>query len=159
MDRKEFLLMIALFVFGSMFVAHNFFDKQFADIAKIFLTPTPEPLCDNYNEVEDFEKPVPIVWMAKMDGCLVSCESASFTRVPAPTPEGVGVPTTSVGKYKKYPRFAGYYPGGLQPEFWQDNSVLKISGDWIGIDADHPFTVFDNKCVPVIHINKIEVTK
>ena len=105
---------------------------------------TSEPLCDNFNEVEDFEKPIPIVWTARMDGCLVSCEGASFTRVP---------------EDKKYPRFAGYYPGGLQAELWQDNGVLKISGDWVGIDADHPFTVFDNKCVPVIHINKIEVIK
>ena len=105
---------------------------------------TSEPLCDNYNEVEDFEKPIPVVWTARMDGCLVSCEGASFTRVP---------------EDKKYPRFAGYYPESFGPEFFQDNAVLKISGDWVGIDADHPYTVFDNKCVPVIHINKIEVVK
>ena len=113
-------------------------------VAEAVLTPTPEPLCDNYNEIENFEKPIPVVWTAKMDGCLVSCEGASFTRVP---------------EDKKYPRFAGYYPGGLQAELWPDDSILKISGDWVGIDADHPYTVFDNKCVPVIHIKKIEVIK
>ena len=125
-----------------MFVAHNFFNKQSASISEAVMTP--EPLCDNFNEVEDFKKPIPVIWTAKMDGCLVSCEGASFTRVP---------------EDKKYPRFAGYYSGGLQAELWQDNAVLKISGDWVGINADHPHTVFDNKCVPVIHINKIEVIK
>ena len=125
-------------------VAHDVFENQSANIAEAVLTPTPEPLCDNHDESGDFEKPIPVVWTARMDGCLVSCEGASFTRVP---------------EDEKYPRFAGYYPGGLQPELWPDNSIIKISGDWIGIDADHPFTVFDNKCVPVIHINKIEVIK
>ena len=169
---KEFVVAIGFLAFGSIFVAHNFFDKQSANIlgvghrpllgnsvAEAVPTPTLEPLCDNYNEIEDFEKPIPVVWTAKMDGCLVSCEGASFTRVPAPTPEGVGVPTKSVGKYKKYPRFAGYYPGELQAELWPDDSILKISGDWVGIDADHPHTVFDNKCVPVIQIKKIEIIK
>lgn len=144
-QRKNMFAVVAIISFlvsEIIFVSYDIFDKQSANIAEILPTLTPEPLCDNYNEVEDFEKPVPIVWTAKMDGCLVSCEGASFTRVP---------------EDKKYPRFAGYYPGGLQPEFWQDNSVLKISGDWIGIDADHPFTVFDNKCVPVIHIKTIGV--
>lgn len=133
---------ISFLVSEIVFIAHNFFDKQSADIAETVLTQIPEPLCDNYEEIEEFEKPVPIVWTAKVDGCLMSCEGASFTRVP---------------EDKKYPRFAGYYPGGLQSEFWQDNSVLKISGDWISINADHPFTVFDNKCVPIIHIKTIRV--
>ena len=105
---------------------------------------TSEPLCDNHNEIEDFEKPIPIVWAAKMDGCLVSCEGASFTRVP---------------EDKKYLRFAGYFPESFGPELQRDNAVLKISGDWIGIGADHPKTVFDNKCVPVIQIREIEVIK
>ncbi len=140
---------------------HNFLDKNsiFIVIAISFvalginvpaehssstLAPvlTLEPVCDNYNEIEDFEKSIPIVWTAKMDGCLVSCEGASFTRVPGD---------------EKYPRFAGYFAGLLGPELRQDNAILKISGDWIGIGADHPYTVFDNKCVPVIQINKIEV--
>ena len=51
---------------------------------------TPEPLCYNENEVEDFKEPVPIVWTARIDGCLVSCWGLSFTRVPG---------------NKKYPRF------------------------------------------------------
>ncbi len=134
--------MTGLFVFGSIFVAHNFFKDQSASIAKVLPTATPGLLCDNYDESGDFEKPVPVIWTARMDGCLVSCEGASFTRIP---------------EDKKYPRFAGYYPGGLQPELGQGGRALKIYGDWIGIDADHPFTVFDNKCVPVIQINKIEV--
>ncbi|MBI2068825.1 MAG: hypothetical protein HYT67_01840 [Candidatus Yanofskybacteria bacterium] len=143
---KEFIVTTFL-VLGMIFVAHNFIDNQTANIVEAMPTeggelvePTPEPLCDNFNEVEDFEKPIPVVWTAKMDGCLVSCEGASFTRVP---------------EDEKYPRFAGYYPGGLGP--WLYKNVLKISGDWIGVDADHPYTVFDNKCVPVIQINKMEI--
>lgn len=131
---------------AGIFSPRNSFDKQPADIIEAIQTPvssaTSEPLCDNYAEIEDFEKPIPVVWTASMDGCLVSCEGAAFTRVP---------------EDKKYPRFAGYFPDSLGEELLRAKAVLKISGAWIGIGADHPHTVFENKCVPIIQINKIEV--
>lgn len=146
-QRKNMFAVVAVISFlvsEIVFVSYDYFDNQSANISKAVPMLTAEPLCDNHDEAEEFEKPVPIVWTAKMDGCLVSCEGASFTRVP---------------EDKKYPRFAGYYPAGLQAELEQNDRILKIYGDWIGIGADHPFTVFDNKCVPVVNINKIEVIK
>lgn len=109
--------------------------------------------CDNANEAQTFEKPIPIEWTARFEGCLVSCQGASFTK------------TVDDGKY---PRFAGYYPDGKGgydpsqfnplPERYQNNElILKISGDWIGIQDDHPQTVFDGKCVPIVDIKEIEI--
>lgn len=127
-------------------------------IASYIPTETPEPLCDNESEVETFKEPVPIVWTAKLTGCLVSCFGAHFTRLP----EGAGY---------KYPRFAGYYPdlsgrydwdgGGLQipDKFLKDGITLKVYGNWTSIDADHPNTVFEGKCVPIVEINKIEIVR
>jgi len=123
-------------------------------------TPT-EPdtaWCDNYKEVQKFKNPIPIVWTAKFTGCLVSCWGAHFTRLPE-------------GTNYKYPRFAGYYPdaakkyhwegGGSQiPEkFLEDDAVLRIYGKWTDIGEDHPRTVFGNKCVPIVNIEKIEIIK
>ncbi|EKD43133.1 MAG: hypothetical protein ACD_72C00442G0010 [uncultured bacterium] len=109
-------------------------------------------LCDNEDEVQYFPKPIPIVWKAKLMGCLVSCEGASFERIP-----------TDV----KYPYFAGYGPAikaiidnvslvdmGDVP--WGSKMPIKIYGQMIGIDADHPRTVFNNKCVPIVDIDRIE---
>jgi hypothetical protein len=114
-------------------------------------TPIPENtnydyVCDNYLDIQEFEKPVPITWTAKLDGCLMSCYGASFTRVPSEI---------------KYPRFAGYYHGdqAIPDKFLEDGLTLKIYGNWNGIDADHPRTVFENKCVPMVDIKKIEVIR
>lgn len=103
------------------------------------------PICDNYEDMQSFEEPLSIVWIASMDGCLVSCWGASFTRI-----------STS----EKYPRFAAYYSddsSGVPEEFLADGLVLKVYGKWTGIDADHPRTVFENKCVPTVEIDRIEV--
>lgn len=115
-------------------------------------------LCENYKEIQDFEEPIPVIWEAKLTGCLMSCYGAHFTRIPET-------------ENSKYPRFAGYYPdefgkyawddggnGGNQiPEkFLEDGLNLKIYGKWLGIDYDHPYTVFGNKCVPILEIEKIE---
>lgn len=146
-QRKNVFAVIAVITFlvsEFIFVSYDLLDKQSANISETVPTLTAEPLCDNHDEAEDFENPVPVVWTAKLDGCLVSCEGASFTRIP---------------EDKKYPRFAGYYPGGLQAELGASGRILKIYGDWVGIGADHPFTVFDNKCVPVVNINNIELIK
>ncbi|MDP3792677.1 MAG: hypothetical protein Q8Q89_03020 [bacterium] len=135
-----------------------------SDVASLSPTPmtTEEPVCDNYKDIQTFEKPVSIIWTAKLDGCLESCYGASFTRVLSDT---------------KYPRFAGYYPdisgkydwdvasngerGGDQipDKFLEDGLILKIYGKWTDIDADHPLTVFENKCVPIVEIEKIEIKK
>lgn len=103
--------------------------------------------CDNDQDVITFKEPKPIIWLAKMDGCLMSCQGGSFTRI---------------DQNVKYPRFAAYLPDGqFIPENYKDNSdlVLKITGKWIGVDYDHYRTVFDNKCVPVVDIEKIEVVE
>lgn len=109
-------------------------------------TITEKPECDNYKDVQKFEKPVPMIWTAKLDGCLVGCLGASFTKVP---------------EDKKYPRFAGYYfdDKSIPDKFLQNGLILKIYGEWIGIDYDHSRTVFENKCVPIVDIEKIEVIK
>jgi len=111
--------------------------------------------CDNSDEAEDFENPIPVVWTVKMDGCLASCQGASFTKIP---------------KDEKYPRFSGYYPdtkGGYNIEDWnpipeefqEKGLILKITGEWVGIQDDHPQTVFEGKCVPIVNIKKIEIVK
>lgn len=99
--------------------------------------------CENYQEIKKFEKPIPIVWTAKLDGCLVSCEGVSFTKT---------------SEDEKYPRFAGYYEDGktIPNEFLEKGLILNVYGKWTGIDYDHPKTVFDNKCVPIVDIEKIE---
>lgn len=133
-----------------------------SQMAAVSDTDTDEPFCDNYEDVQDFEKPIPVIWVAKFDGCLMSCYGASFTRVPIDA---------------KYPRFAGYYPdvngkynweknksgnyaGGQIPDiFLKEKVLLKIYGKWSGIEADHPFTVFGGKCVPFVEIERIEIAK
>jgi len=112
--------------------------------------------CDNYDEVEEFEVPVPVIWEATLGGCLVSCYGASFRR----TDEEV-----------KHPRFAGYYPdengkydwdgGGKQipAEFLEDDIVLKVYGNWTGVGFDHSRTVFGGLCIPNVEIEKLEIVK
>lgn len=117
-------------------------------------------VCDNHKDIQNFEKPIPIVWTAKLDGCLMSCYGASFTRIPSD---------------EKYPRFAGYYPdtsgkynwdidtngndgGSRIPEkFKKVGQILKVYGKWTSVEADHPYTVFENKCVPLVEIDKLEI--
>ena len=61
--------------------------------------------CNNSDEASDFDEQISIVWTAKMDGCLESCQGASFTKEPADD---------------KYPRFAGYYPD-TEGNYFTDN--------------------------------------
>ena len=121
-----------------------------------------EKLCDNEDEITTFAKPVSVEWTAKLSGCLASCYGASFTRIT---------------KDAEYPKFAGYFAdesgkfdwdvdsdgnrGGRQiaEEFLEEGLVFKISGKWIGIEADHASTVFKNKCVPIVEVEKIERIK
>ena len=101
--------------------------------------------CDNYQDAQQFESPVPIVWTAKFDGnCLSSCWGASFTKVPEDS---------------KYPRFSGYVSDDgerIADEYLKEDQILKIYGNWVDV-SDSYGSVFDNKCVPTVEIEKIEI--
>jgi len=112
---------------------------------------TTDRICDNYNEIQYYEEPVPVTWEARMDGCLVNCQGGSFT---------------TTNQDSKYSRFAGYYPGKSgEYDSSVDNpipedylgKIVRVTGDWIGIDADHPLTVFNGQCVPIINIVDLEI--
>ena len=48
----------------------------------------------------------------------------------------------------------------IEEEFREDNTnIFRVHGDWVGIDADHPRTIYDGRCVPIININKLELLK
>ena len=105
--------------------------------------------CDNHSDIEYFETPVPVIWTSIMDGCLVSCQGGSFT---------------SLDEDATHPRFAGYNPGKSEEyDSSTDNPIpdeyvgqnVTVTGDWIGIDADHALTVFDGRCVPIVNIKEI----
>lgn len=114
--------------------------------------------CINQQEKESFTEPIPIIWLARMDGCLSSCFGGSFTKE---------------SSTDQHLRFAGYYPdtsgkyywdgeghgAQIPSEFQKDQPLLRIYGDWLGIEDDHPHTVFEDKCVPMIEIKKIELVK
>lgn len=102
--------------------------------------------CDNYTEITKFKEPIPVVWDAKFTGCLSGCWGAAFTRVPNDS---------------KYPRFSGYVPDSgnrIADEFMKEGQILKIYGKWIDV-SDSYGSVFDNKCVPTVDIEKIEIVK
>lgn len=101
--------------------------------------------CINYQDAEQFEEPIPIIWTAKFDGnCLSSCWGASFTKVPEDS---------------KYPRFSGYVSDDgerIADEYLKEDQILKIYGNWVDV-SDSYGSVFDNKCVPTVEIEKIEI--
>jgi len=102
--------------------------------------------CDNYKEIQHFNKPISVVWEARFDGCLVSCWGASFTRIPSDP---------------QYPRFSGYVRDSgdkIADEFMKEGQTLKIYGKWTDISASYA-SVFGNKCVPTVEIEKIEIVK
>lgn len=117
--------------------------------------------CNNYGEeieIEDFKKPIPIIWTAKLDLCATACDGASFIRVP---------------ENKKYPRFYGDFDNSGQSIIeaiekatgrdWPGSDVdytYTIYGDWVGINYDGAFYVLvQNFCVPIINIKKIEIAR
>jgi hypothetical protein len=100
--------------------------------------------CDNYNEIQQFNKPIPVVWTAKFDGCLASCWGAAFTKVPEDF---------------QYSRFSGYVPDEgekISDEYMKEGQILKIYGKWTDVSASYA-SVFNNKCVPTVEIEKIEI--
>jgi hypothetical protein len=115
-------------------------------------------LCDNYEDLEVFEEPIPIVWEARLDGCLVSCMGASFTRMPE---SDQYQHSRFSGNYKDNWDDNGEYTGEhiIEEEFRKDNITLRIYGDWIGVDYAYVDTVFGGKCVPDIDIDKIEIVE
>ena len=100
--------------------------------------------CINYKEKQFFNKPIPVEWTAKFDGCLASCWGGTFTRVP---------------ENSKYPRFSGYVPSDgekIADEYLKEDKMLKITGLWTDV-SDSYGSVFDNKCVPTVIIQKIDM--
>ena len=139
---KKYLFFILIFV---AFIGILILDKD-----RVNEENTINSLCTNSDEVKTFSEPVPVVWEARFNSCLVSCYGASFTRISDET------------------KFAGYYPdnsgkyaykadaGSQIPNEFTSGETIKIYGDWIGIEEDHSKTVFDSKCVPIVNIKKIE---
>lgn len=100
------------------------------------------PKCDNYKDIQNFVKPIPIVWLVKFNGCVMSCQGGFFIRIKEDA---------------KYPHVVAYMSDGekISKEFQNNGLVLKITGEWGGIGDDYQ-TAFNNKCVPIINIKKIE---
>jgi hypothetical protein len=104
-----------------------------------------KPACENESEIETFKKPIPVVWLARMGGCLAGCEGTSFDRMPEKD-------------NFKYPSFSGYSNDGIiSEEFLKKGLTLKIYGKWTGIADDYVDSVFNGKCSPVVDIDKIEI--
>lgn len=100
--------------------------------------------CDNYKEIQHFKKPISVAWTAKFDGCLVSCWGAAFTKISSDL---------------QYPRFSGYVRNSgnkIADEFMKEGRVLIIYGKWIDVSGSYA-SVFGNKCVPTIEIDRIEI--
>lgn len=101
--------------------------------------------CENYKDIKIFDKPVNIVWIAKLDGCLMSCSGAYFT---------------TISGESKYSRFAGYSKdSGTMAQEYLDADVLKVYGKWTGVSDDYAKGIFGNRCVPSVEIDKIEIIK
>ncbi|OGI99490.1 hypothetical protein A3H53_01880 [Candidatus Nomurabacteria bacterium RIFCSPLOWO2_02_FULL_40_10] len=143
-----FLVGMAVLIFVEVYssIGQKAVISQVISIKQTTLEATDE-ICINSDEIQNYDKPVPVVWIAKLTGCLESCKGAHFTRLPKDIDY-------------QYPRFAGYFMEGTIPdEFLAKDLTLKIYGNWIGVDADHPVTVFEDKCVPIVDIEKIEIIR
>ncbi|MBI3671702.1 hypothetical protein HY249_02825 [Candidatus Azambacteria bacterium] len=148
-----FILMIFFIVGFFVFFGDPDNKKQFiyADLSFMLLPADEESntkVCDNYQDIRSFEKPIPVVWTAEFTGCLSGCIGAHFSRMPSDL------------NYK-YPSFAGYYKDDqvIQKEFLKYGTLLKVYGEWMGVGADHSNTVFNKKCVPTIDIERIETVE
>jgi len=120
----------------------NYEDKEF--IQKSIATEKYSDDCINYEDKEFFDNPIPIEWTARFDGCLSSCWGAYFTRFPEDS---------------KYPKFSGYVPDDgerISDKFTKEGQLLKIYGNWTDV-SDSYGSIFDNKCVPTVEIEKIEL--
>lgn len=107
-------------------------------------------LCENADEVSTFEKPIPIVWKAKFGGCVESCYGGVFDVISGD---------------KKYPAFLGYPTRDeeilrkmIDAKSIKEETILKITGKWISIDPAYANTLFGGKCVPIVDIDRIEIS-
>ena len=147
-----FITLLIIFIFESdIFTNYRYYIKQNinydSEIAiKKEASVTEEIPCTNSQEVKIFTVAIPVVWEAILDVCLSGCGGGSFTKL-------------NSSKNEKHPRFVGYLKDGKTiPENLLAKGIkLKISGKWISVEDDHSRTVFNNKCVPIVEIEKIEI--
>ena len=102
--------------------------------------------CVNYEDRQRFDTPIPVEWTAKFDGCLAGCWGGAFTRVPDDP---------------KYHRFSAYVPDAgskIEDKYLKEGLMLKIYGKWTDI-TDSYGSIFSNKCVPTVEIEKIEISE
>ena len=144
-NTKKYIKILLIILVPVLLVVSFFPERQYNDIK----TPGDAKLatykdCDNDYEIQKFDPPIPVVWTAKFTGCLSSCWGAAFTREPVD---------------EKYPRFSGYVPDEgerIADKFMKKGQILKIHGMWTDV-SDSYGSVFNNKCVPTVEIEKIEI--
>lgn len=85
-----------------------------------------------------FDKPINIVWGGEIYGFMMSGDALAIVRVP---------------KNKKYPVFFAW---SVSDNDRNIEGKIKITGKWTGITCAYRFTVFGNRCVPEVIIEKIE---
>lgn len=104
-----------------------------------------EPVVKNWEVVscgeQEFNTPIPVIWNAKILGCLVSCAGYSFQNL-------------DPGAEHTY--FQGY--DGLLDEHNLDltGRTFQVKGQWTGIDCAYRNTVFAGKCTPSVDIASME---
>jgi len=144
MKTKLFIFTLFVVIAVCLFILIQINPKQKALKENQIVATVNEPNCENFQDIQIFATPTPIVWFAKLDDCVLSCEGGSFTKITSNSQE-------------KYPRFVGYMKDGIIPEkYLEDDIRLKITGEWESIGDDYSRTEFNNKCVPIVNILKIE---
>ena len=99
----------------------------------------------SFDKTESFAEPIPVVWEARLDGCLSGCNGAYFTKIKSDD---------------EYLRFSGYYEDPsrtIEDEFLSDDIILEISGNWIEIGDGYIETIFDGQYHPVLEIENIKI--
>ena len=98
-----------------------------------------------FSETEYFAEPIPVIWEARLDGCLASCNGAYFTKIKSDD---------------EYLRFSGYYEDTsriIEDVFLSDDIILEVSGNWIEIGDGYINTIFNGKYHPVLEIENIRI--
>lgn len=153
MKKITKIIYILLLIILLVFIGLVFYMKK--DLPKTEIQPNienastnniaSEPACENVTDIRTFATPTPVTWFAKLDGCVLSCEGGSFTKITSDSQE-------------KYPRFVGYMKdGNISEKYLEGGLRLKITGELESIGDDYARTIFNNKCVPIIGIKKIEI--
>lgn len=146
--KNNFLLIIVILLISLSLVIikakSSFKEKPIVQNQTIIPTGTPSLICDNADEIQEFEKPIPIAWTATLDSCLGLCWGATFTRL---------------DEEKKYPRFVGWALDNgkaIKDKFLVEGLKLKISGNWISIGPGYA-SIENKKCMPIVDIENIEI--